>query len=68
MIEWLAEYQHLSLTKGKQHFKIQPTVKCQPWFHGMNLDGLEIKIITRLRTGHGLCGQKLKQVPTLPPS
>lgn len=54
--EWNDVYQHKSLTKGIHHFKVVPTVGHRPWFCGSGLNGLEIKIITRLRTGHGLCG------------
>lgn len=30
----------------------------RPWFHDYRFSGNAIKILTRLRTGHGLCGVK----------
>lgn len=44
--------------KGKQHFRIKSSVRCNPWFQGTNLNGLEVKILTRLRTNDGLCEKK----------
>lgn len=56
--EWQEKYQHESQLKGRKHFKIQNTVRNKPWFQGYNLNGTEIKVLTRLRTNHGLCGMK----------
>lgn len=58
MDEWTSCYQFSALSKGRQHFKIQRNVNSKPWFHGTNLNGTEIKVLTRLRTNHGLCGLK----------
>lgn len=56
--DWQQDYTHGSTLIGKAHFLIQDNIQLRPWFHGMNLNGLEIKILTRLRTNHGLCGLK----------
>lgn len=57
---WNEYYQYSSQFKGRQHFKIQQNVNSKPWFHGTNLNGMEIKILMRLRTNHSLCGGKKK--------
>lgn len=56
--EWQDDYNHDSLSKGIKHYKLQPKVSTKPWFHGLHLNGKAIKILTRLRTNHGLCGTK----------
>ena len=56
--EWQQDYTHGSTLIGKAHFLIQSNIQLKPWFHGTNLNGLAIKILTRLRTNHGLCGLK----------
>lgn len=48
---WQEEYDRGSLSKGNKHYKVQGKVSTKSWFHGN-----AIKILTRLRTNHGLCG------------
>ena len=52
------DYSYGSQTKGQEHFKLQRKVQLKPWFQGLGLNGTEVKILTRLRTNHGLCGIK----------
>lgn len=56
--EWQEEYDYISRSKGIHHYKVQNKMNIKPWFHGMKLNGNAIKIMTRLRTNHGLCGMK----------
>jgi len=56
--EWQQQYDQAAIIKGKKHHQIQPKVSTHPWFKNTNMNGMEIKIITRLRTDHGLCGKK----------
>lgn len=59
MIEdWQRRYEHLSETKGRLHFTIQGKASLKPWFQGLALNGKQIKTLTRLRTNHGMCGNK----------
>lgn len=58
MVEWQELYEALSVHKGNHHWKIQREVARKPWFHDLQFNTNEIRIITRLRTGHGLCGVK----------
>lgn len=53
---WQAEYLHVSLTKGRRHFEVLNNISRRPWFHNHNIFGSAIKLLTRLRTQHGLCG------------
>lgn len=56
--KWQNVYENTSINVGNQHWKIVNRVSLKPWFYGKPFNGMEIKIITRLRTGHGLCGVK----------
>lgn len=55
---WQLDYQQLSLWRGTFHYNVLSRVSIEPWFHGHKFNGIAIKIITRLRTSHGLCGLK----------
>lgn len=58
MNKWQTQYETTSAWKGNHHWKIQKEVTTKPWFHDKPLNALEIRTLTRLRTGHGLCGVK----------
>lgn len=58
LAQWQTEYDLSSRVKGKHHWQSQSHVSQHPWFYRLPRNGLTIKIISRLRTGHGLCGQR----------
>lgn len=54
-LEWQKQYEEISVTKGNFHFKVAPKISNKPWFAGLNLEAREIRVLTRLRTNHGMC-------------
>lgn len=57
--DWQIKYNNSSRTKGILHFTILPILQKVTnllWFYRMPLNGTEIKLLTRLRTRHGMCG------------
>ena len=58
MKAWQSEFEFKSLSKGKNYYKINNKVSNKPWFKGFPINGNIVRMMTRLRTGHGLCGKK----------
>lgn len=53
--EWQNIYESMSSYKGTFHFKVAPRTNSKPWFAGLELEAREIRVLTRLRTDHGMC-------------
>lgn len=53
---WQSDYAEISLTKGQFHWIVTNKISTKPWFAKLPLNGTNIRIGTRLRTGHGFCG------------
>lgn len=53
--EWQKQYEDISVMKGNFHFKVVPKILKKPWFNGLNLEARDIRVLTRLRTNHGMC-------------
>lgn len=45
-------------TKGKNYIHINKNMNKKPWFHKLKFDSKEIKVLSRLRSGHGMCKKK----------
>lgn len=56
MDAWQNQYELQSRSKGRKHFDILKKISDKPWFRGIELSGAEIKLLTRLRTNHGMSG------------